>query len=116
MGSRRGGASMVAANCSSPRALAASGRGNGIPGVLVALPILPPAPLGDRPRVGLFIPAPNPLAEVGAIKAKVNRNLQRTDRQIRKIVFDFNPDNRPNTSDDYGVCRNLAGFILEQQA
>src|SRR5215470_5156777 len=87
----------------------------GFVAVFAAMALAGPAAHAQAPEGGLFITVPNPLTEVGPIKAKVSRNLQRTDRQIRKIIFDFNPDNRANTSDDYGVCRNLAGFILEQQ-
>jgi membrane-bound ClpP family serine protease len=106
---------MAATTRGSPRRPGPLRTALGFAAVLTAAVLTSPAAHAQAPEGGLFITVANPLTEIGAIKAKVGRNLQRTDPPIRKIVFDFNPDNRPNTSDDYGVCRNLAGFILEQQ-
>jgi membrane-bound ClpP family serine protease len=70
---------------------------------------------GPATEDGVFITIPNPLTEYEPIQAKVERNLQRRDRHIRKIIFDFNPGNHPNTSDKYGLCRDLAEFILSKR-
>src|SRR5262245_29724856 len=66
------------------------------------------------PEDGLFITVANPLTseEVERIKAKTNRNLQRTDRRIRKLVLDFNPDGRPGGTATFGECYELAKFLL----
>lgn len=69
------------------------------------------------PEDGLFITVANPLTseEVERIKAKTNRNLQRTDRRIRKLVLDFNPDGRPSGTATFGECYELAKFLLRLQ-
>lgn len=90
----------------------------GVAALLAGLCLLVPAPSRGQEEVvenGLFITIPHRPNDTQALRAKVQRNLQRNDRPIRKIIFDFNPDNRPNTSDDYGLCRNLAELLLEIQ-
>lgn len=69
------------------------------------------------PEDGLFITVQNPITSdvVNRIKAKTNRALQRNDRRIRAIIYDFNPDKHPACTKDYGPCHDLARFLLEQQ-
>jgi membrane-bound serine protease (ClpP class) len=72
---------------------------------------------GPAPESGLFITVGNPLTseEYSRIKAKVERNLNRTDRRVRKIVFDFNPDRHASSTKEFGPCHDLAKFILRLQ-
>jgi membrane-bound serine protease (ClpP class) len=71
---------------------------------------------------GLFITVPNPITSdvVESVKAKTQRALERTDRAIRTIVFDFNSGDQlsghPSSTKAYGPCHDLAAFLLEQQA
>lgn len=71
----------------------------------------------DAAEAGLFVTIASPLTsdEVGRVMAKVNRNLQRTERRARKIVFDFNPDGRPASTASFGECYNLAKFLERLQ-
>src|SRR5947209_6075725 len=39
----------------------------------------------------------------------------RPGRRIRTLVYHFNPNQRPSSSDDYGVCRDLANYLLGLQ-
>jgi membrane-bound ClpP family serine protease len=71
---------------------------------------------------GLFITVANPITSdvVESIKAKTQRALERTDRPIRTIVFDFNSGDQlsghASSTKAYGPCHDLAAFLLEQQA
>src|SRR5262249_26170098 len=70
---------------------------------------------------GLFITIANPITSevVNRVKARTNRAVQRTDRRIRKIIFDFTPGRQPtggpSGTKDYGPCHDLAEFFLELQ-
>jgi membrane-bound ClpP family serine protease len=63
---------------------------------------------------GLFITVRNPLDSVAVnhIKAQTERFLDRPDHRGLRIVYDFNPDGHASNTGDYGVCRNLANFLL----
>jgi membrane-bound ClpP family serine protease len=76
------------------------------------------APAGRQETVdGLFITVRNPLDSVGIkrIKSQTERFLDRADRRGHKIIYDFNPDGYPTQPSDYGVCRDLAEYILSLQ-
>src|SRR5947209_838401 len=66
---------------------------------------------------GLFISVRNPIDSdvVNSIKAKTRRAVQRKERPIHFIVYDFNPgqgDNaRPSATKELGSCQELADFL-----
>jgi len=69
---------------------------------------------------GLFISVRNPIDSdlINNIKAKTRRALERKDRPIRTIVFDFNPGqgtSHPSATKEYGVCQELADFLLSNE-
>jgi membrane-bound ClpP family serine protease len=70
---------------------------------------------------GLFITVRNPITSevVDGIKAKTKRALERTDRRIRTIVYDFNPGEQttahPSATKEYGPCHDLAAYLLTLQ-
>jgi membrane-bound ClpP family serine protease len=74
------------------------------------------------PDDGLFITVPSPLTSerVNRIKAQTNRALQRPDRHIRKLIYDFNAgrqtEGQASSTPDYGPCHDLAEFLLELQS
>src|SRR5215510_5975115 len=87
-------------------------------GFLLLLPFVGASRAQEKPpEDGLFLTVANPLTgeELERIKAKTNRNLQRTDRRIRKLVLDFNPDGRPGGTATFGECYELAKFLLRLQ-
>jgi membrane-bound ClpP family serine protease len=63
---------------------------------------------------GIFITVQKPVtsAVVDHIKAKTERALQ---RQVRTIVFDFNPARHATGTDEYGPCRDLAANLSRLQ-
>lgn len=66
---------------------------------------------------GLFIPVPGRIDSNGVneIKAKVEDALKRQPG-LRTVVFDFNPDNQPTGTSDFGTCLNLSKFIRTLRA
>jgi membrane-bound ClpP family serine protease len=87
---------------------------------LVVVWVVSPAAVlaADEPAEdGLFITVANPITSevVSQVKEKTERARQRSDRRIRKIIYDFNPDNRPAGSSQYGPCRDLARYLLGLQ-
>jgi membrane-bound ClpP family serine protease len=63
---------------------------------------------------GLFIAVASPITDsvMYQVTGATERNLRRADRHIRKIVYDFNPDDKPSISPQYGSCRDLADYLL----
>src|SRR5262249_52015081 len=81
------------------------------------VPVVEKAGAGEEAVDGLFITVRNPLDSVGfkRIKAQTDRFIDRPDRRGLKIVYDFNPDGYPSQTSDYGVCRDLAEYLLHLQ-
>jgi membrane-bound ClpP family serine protease len=63
---------------------------------------------------GLFIAVASPITDsvMYQVTGATERNLRRADRNIRKIVYDFNSGNGPSASTQYGSCRDLAEYLL----
>lgn len=63
----------------------------------------------------LIIRVDNPLTgeAVKSISERIDRATQRTERPIRKIVFDFNPDDKDASSADFGPSYDLASKIAK---
>src|SRR5690242_7590368 len=53
---------------------------------------------------GMFVTVPSPVTEgvITQIKTKIRRTVEREGRQVRKVVFDFNPKGAPAATSDYG--------------
>src|SRR5438132_4404314 len=68
------------------------------------------------PQDGCFISVRNPIDSdlINNIKAKTRRALERKDRPIRTIVFDFNPG-QGTGHPSAGVCQELADFLLSNE-
>src|SRR5437588_11234506 len=70
---------------------------------------------------GVFISVRNPIDSdvVNAVKAKTNRAIQRKERAVRFVVYDFNPGQgeaeRPSATKDPGACQDLADFLLGRE-
>jgi membrane-bound serine protease (ClpP class) len=67
-----------------------------------------PAPAAD----GLFITVQNPITEGGInlIKSSIDK-AKNSNRNIKKIIFDFNPDGKEASTESYGPCYELAKYI-----
>jgi membrane-bound ClpP family serine protease len=69
----------------------------------------------DVANDAMFVTVPNPISSDAVkriqnqVTARVNDAVR--ERQVRTVVFDFNPDGKPATSTDFGPCFDLAEFI-----
>lgn len=70
-----------------------------------------------KPQDGLFLSVPSPItdAEVNRIEQKVKDAVERQKRNIRTIVFDFNPGGKPASTSKPGSCIELKNFIQRLQ-
>ena len=73
----------------------------------------PAADEGTEP--GIFVTVTNPITStvVNQIKEAITRAEKR--QELRKIIFDFNPDGREAATPEFGVCLDLAKFIREKR-
>ncbi len=75
----------------------------------------------DLPAEGIFVTVPNPITSAAnnQVKEATARFIDRfkggPPRDL-KIVYDFNPDNKPAASRDFGPCHDLAAFLLTQHS
>src|SRR5262245_5673474 len=74
------------------------------------------AVIGERSQ-GLFLTVRNPLdsANVTRLIRATEKFLDRPDKRGLKIVYDFNPEDRPSCTSEYGPCHDLARFLLDLQ-
>jgi membrane-bound ClpP family serine protease len=82
----------------------------------VGLALLPSSLRADDAKEGgIFIPVKNPLNTNGVewIKKEVERAKNLPNAKLKKVVFDFNPDNTDSNTADYGICDTLAHYIRE---
>jgi membrane-bound ClpP family serine protease len=89
---------------------------------LLALAV-PAARAADAPAPadGIFVTVPNPItSEVyNRVKETTERYVQRAKsaeggpRELR-VIYDFNPDNKPAGTREFGPCRDLAKYLLRQ--
>lgn len=66
---------------------------------------------------GLFITVATPISResVKRVTAATDRALASIEPVIRKLILDFNPGGRPNTTPDYGDCRDLAEHLARRK-
>jgi len=92
--------------------------------LLAAMMFCVPAARAEGPVAGegLFITVRNPITsdEMSRVKEATEEARRRLARVPRhqgdarlKIVYDFNPDNRPGDTSLYGPCRDLAKYLLD---
>jgi membrane-bound ClpP family serine protease len=92
--------------------------------LLLLLGLAIPAVRADEaPSEGIFITVPSPITSevTNRVKETTERYVQRLKaapadgpRPEVKVVYDFNPDNKPAGTRDFGPCRDLARFIRKQ--
>ncbi|MBX9679629.1 MAG: hypothetical protein K2X38_12770 [Gemmataceae bacterium] len=68
-------------------------------------------------RDGMFVSVPDPITSnvVQQIKQQVGDAVEKKKRDVRTIVFDFNPTEQPVGTSDFGPCNDLADFIRRLQ-
>lgn len=66
---------------------------------------------------GLFITVHHPITSPVMVRVQQTTEWarHRTDRKVRKIIFDFNPGNHPAGTSLYGPCYDLAKYLLSIQ-
>lgn len=81
------------------------------PSAVLILAVVAPLRADDE---GLFVTVPTPItsAVVGRIKERVDRAAR--DHGIRKLVLDFNPDNKEAATPDFGPCYDLAKYLRQK--
>jgi membrane-bound serine protease (ClpP class) len=90
--------------------------------LLLALALAPTAVRsGEPPAEGAFVAVPNRLTSDAFHKVKdtTDRYVERArraggQRELR-VVFDFNPGNKPAATPDFGPCADLAKYIVRLQ-
>jgi membrane-bound ClpP family serine protease len=82
-------------------------------GMLGLLPLPSLADAQEAVRDGLFVTVPNPIRDdaVNQIKQKIKDAVERKRRAIATVVFDFNPNDLPAGSSNFGSCSDLADYI-----
>jgi membrane-bound ClpP family serine protease len=89
-------------------------------GIWALAPVQAQLPAGDKGEPkdeaveGLFITVRHPLNSGirKQVEAQTNGFLDQHPHGNLKIVYDFTPNGKPAHSSDYGVCRDLAKFLL----
>jgi membrane-bound serine protease (ClpP class) len=92
------------------------GSGRLLAPLLVLTALLLPQSVSAQPAGtdGLFVSVPNPITQdaVNLIKTKVAYAFERQKRNVKTIVFDFNP-NGPAATSDYGPCLTLKNYLSD---
>lgn len=85
-------------------------------GLLIYVAALGQGPPAQEPVEGLFITVPQPLDKdsLNWVKAQTEDFLNRKAGRL-KIVYDFNPEDRPVKSDDFDICSSLAKYLLGEK-
>jgi membrane-bound ClpP family serine protease len=84
------------------------------PAALLALLIAQPASAQPKKTTdGVFITVQNPInsGQITRIKAEVDGARNAVNRNIKIVVFDFNPEGKEAATDSFGDCWELAKYI-----
>ena len=70
----------------------------------------PAAAQEGRQADGIFVTVDNPINEgrINQIKAQIDRARNDPGRNIKKVVFDFNPEGKDAATEAFGSCYELA--------
>jgi membrane-bound serine protease (ClpP class) len=84
------------------------------PAALLALFLALPASAQEKRQAdGVFVTVQNPINEgqITRIKAEVDGARNQPNRDIKKVVFDFNPEGKEAATEAFGPCYELAKYI-----
>lgn len=88
------------------------------PAALLGLLFAAPAPAQNPPPKsdGLYFTLQNPINEGQKKRIQSEIDAAKTDprRNIKKIIFDFNPDGKEAATESFGPCLDLAEYIRTQ--
>jgi len=81
--------------------------------VLLCLPAAPVAAQDARPADGTYVTVDNPINDgrIAQIKSQVESVRNDLRRNIKKVVFDFNPEGKDAATESFGACHELAKYI-----
>lgn len=85
-----------------------------LPAALLALVFAPAAPAQEAPAAdGIFVTVNNPITEgvISQIKSQVDAARNAPKKNIKKVVFNFNPEGREAATEHYGTSYDLAKYI-----
>lgn len=85
-----------------------------LPVALLALLVAPAAPAQEAPAAdGIFVTVNNPITEGGIsqIRSQVEAARNQPRKNIKKVVFNFNPEGREAATEAYGTSYDLAEYI-----
>lgn len=81
-------------------------------GLMIAVACFRAGPLPgqelDKPERGIFITVANPITSDVVNNIRTRLALGTKDKNVAKVIFDFNPDGKESSTIDYGPCRDLA--------
>src|SRR5438067_9115266 len=83
------------------------------PVALLALWVAQPASAQKKDTDGVFVTVQNPINEgqITRIKAEVDGARNLPNRNVKVVVFDFNPEGREAATETFGACIDLATYI-----
>lgn len=69
--------------------------------------------LAQQPADGIFVTVANPITDgqFNQIKAHVEKERSAPGRNIKTVIFDFNPDGKNAATESYGIASELADYI-----
>jgi membrane-bound serine protease (ClpP class) len=82
--------------------------------VLLGLVLVQPSAAQDAPQAdGIFVTVQNPITagQNTHIQATIDSARRASGKNIKTIVFDFNPDGKDSATDKFGECYELAKYI-----
>ncbi len=85
-------------------------------GVFIWL-LAPSVPALAQNAEGMFVTVPNPITSeaVNRIKAQVSPRIDpKSLQRARTVIFDFNPDDKPSATADFGAALSLQNYILNE--
>jgi membrane-bound serine protease (ClpP class) len=86
-----------------------------VPAVLATLLFASPVRAQNKPAEvdGIFVTVPNPIQDghVNVLRAHVEKFRTDPKRNIKKVVFDFNPEGKNAATESYGPASELADYI-----
>jgi len=88
------------------------------PVALVALLIAPPAPAQEAPADGIFVTVNNPITEgvISQVKGQVDAARNNPRRNVKTVVFNFNPEGRDAATEFFGTSYELAKYVRTLRA
>src|SRR5947209_6070370 len=85
-----------------------------LPAALLGLALGPAARAQDAPQAdGIFVTVQNPITEgvVAQVKSTVDSARNNRSRNVKKVVFNFNPDGKDAATESYGTAYDLAKYV-----